>query len=120
VHAGQWYHYVVTVDATGNHGYLNGVELQQRRFNPNRERPPYNNVALYPPGPGAPAEATDTQFFADVLDPTTFELGAGVWAYATFERFFDGAIDEVRIYDRALTAPGGTTRTSDRPTEFER
>jgi hypothetical protein len=99
--AGEWYHYVVTVDPTGNHGYLNGEELVERRFNPNRERPQYINA---PVGAGPPAEASDVEFFDDVLGPTSFKLGAGVWGYATFERFMDGAIDEVRIYDRALTA----------------
>jgi Concanavalin A-like lectin/glucanases superfamily len=102
--ADEWYHYVVTVDASGNHGYLNGEDLQNRRFNPNRERPPYNNTTLWPAGPGAPAEATDVEFFDDVLDPTDFTIGKGTWGYAQFERFFAGAIDEVRIYDRVLSA----------------
>jgi hypothetical protein len=57
-----------------------------------------------PPGAGPPAEATDVEFFDDVLGATMFHLGAGAWAYATVEKYVDGAIDEVRIYDRVLSA----------------
>ena len=99
--AGEWYHYAVTVDVTGNKGYLNGEILPERRFNPNRERAPWT---LVPPGAGPPSEATDVEFFDDVLGATMFHLGAGAWAYSTVEKFVDGAIDEVRIYDRVLSA----------------
>jgi hypothetical protein len=97
--AGQWYHFAIVVDGSGNRGYLNGVELVNRRFNPGRSQFP-----TIPAGPGFPSEDSDTEFFDDVLVAESFKLGAGVWGYAVHEKFMDGAIDDVRIYDRPLTA----------------
>jgi len=83
--AGTWYHFVVVVSSTGNTGYLNGVEMTSRVYNF--------------------GTSSDTYFFNSV-NSGILSIGYGRFGFATPGQFyyFDGLIDDVRIYSRALTA----------------
>jgi len=78
---GVWYHYVLVVDDTGNTGYLNGEEMAGRHYNF-----------------GSP---DDRRFFADLPVQALFHLGHGLFGG---DQYLDGTLDEMRIWDRALTA----------------
>lgn len=77
----QWYHFVAVVDKNGNTGYLNGDEIFYRRYN-------FNNKFA-------------SQFFADARKHERMMLGKGFWNHAK-ETYFDGFLDDIRIYNRAL------------------
>ncbi len=77
----KWTHIVVTVDGSGNSMYLNGAKIT----------PTYNK-----------GTASVTSFFSTVSDPDTFRIG--MLNISTTDTFYKGLIDEVRIYNRALTA----------------
>ncbi len=81
---GQWVHFVAVVGDRFNTGYLNGREMVNRHYNA-----------------GGPFSH---EFFASVPMPDLFTLGYG--AAAVDDRFTSlmGALDEVRIYDRPLSA----------------
>jgi pimeloyl-ACP methyl ester carboxylesterase len=81
----QWYHFVTVVSETGNTGYLNGKEMANRRYN-------------------LGSNSSYTDFFSGV--PVDEMLSLGYGRYGQEDPFFTfrGSIDEVRIYDRALTA----------------
>ena len=76
----QWHHYAVVVGKDFNTGYLNGQEMDNRRYN-------FGNDSY-------------SQFFADALKHEVLWLGKGHWDRT--EQFLNGAIDELRIYDHAL------------------
>ncbi len=80
----QWYHFAAVVSSSGNTGYLNGVELTDRRYN-------------------LGSDETYTDFFASV--PVQEMLAIGYGRYGLMDKFawFNGLIDDVRIYDTALT-----------------
>ena len=80
-----WYHFVAVVSSSGNTGYLNGVEMTNRKYNL-----------------GSNARYTD--FFSNV--PVRELLSIGYGRYGQEDPFFSfsGCIDEVRIYDRPLNA----------------
>lgn len=80
----KWYHYVAVMDETGSTIYLNGVEITIRRYNL-----------------GSTAESTS--FFNDVNPKEILSVGYG--RYSQEEPFFsfNGLIDELQIYDRALS-----------------
>jgi len=77
----RWYHFVVVVGKNFNTGYLNGKEISFRHYNFNTPRA--------------------SQFFADAISHERFWLGKGHWDHAQ-KTFFDGALDDVRIYNRPL------------------
>lgn len=80
-----WYHFVAVVTPTFNTGYLNGVEMTNRNYN-------------------LGSNSTYSDFFADV--PTQKSLSLGYGRYGQQDPFyaFKGSIDDVRIYDRPLSA----------------
>lgn len=79
-----WYHFAVTVSDSGNTGYLNGAELTNRRYN-------------------LGSDENYTVFFNDVPNKEMLSIGYG--RYSQEEPFysFNGNIDNVMIYNRALT-----------------
>lgn len=77
----QWYHYVVVVGDDYNTSYLNGQLMWDRNYNFGSD--------------------TTTQFFADALVNEVLWLGRGHWDGSTM--LFEGAIDELKIFDHALT-----------------
>jgi hypothetical protein len=74
---GQWYHLVVKVDTSANYVYLyvNGVEKDKEAYTLGTRSYGTTGASAY----------------------------VGAWANGPY-RFFNGAIDEVRIYNRALSA----------------
>ena len=83
VEPGIWHHFVAVVGPESNTGYLDGVELTDRRYNW--------------------GEATDHFFFDDVRDKQVCWIGRGFYTSRPGDHYFDGAIDEIRVYDRALS-----------------
>lgn len=81
IREGEWNHFVAVVGKDFNTGYLNGTEMAFRNY----------NFA----GPSA------SQFFEDALKHERMWLGKGYWDHATAV-FFDGFLDDLRIYDRPL------------------
>jgi len=81
-----WYNYVVTVNETGNTGYLNGVEMTDRRYNFGTEN--------------------DSVFFSYLngFGSKVFTVGAGKGALDNTWYQFNGTVDEVAIWNRSLTA----------------
>jgi hypothetical protein len=78
----EWHHYVVVVGLDFNTGYLDGVEMTGRRY--------------------SFGDPSYSQFFNDALVHEKMWLGRGYWGNTT--QYFEGSIDELRIYDRALTS----------------
>jgi hypothetical protein len=79
---GEWHHFVAVVGENYNTGYLDGQELVNRNYN-------FGNSSC-------------SQFFADVIKNETLWIGRGYWHGNT--AFFDGAIDDIRVYNRPLSA----------------
>jgi hypothetical protein len=82
----QWYHFAVVVGPEGNTGYLNGVELVNRRYNF-----------------GKPS---DQIFLADIPMKEMFSIGYGKTSDVIGQHFYyyKGLIDDIRIYDQPLSA----------------
>lgn len=78
----EWQHLVVVVGEDYNTGYLNGKEMDNRRYN-------FGNASY-------------SQFFEDALAHERLWLGKGHWDETT--QYYNGAIDELRIYSRPLSA----------------
>ena len=78
---GTWNHVAITVGATGNKIYVNGVE----------------QTVNYSSG-----SATSNQFFDDVTQQDAMYWGVSEYG-SSFTEHFDGLIDDGRVYDRALT-----------------
>ncbi|MFH1825739.1 MAG: LamG domain-containing protein [bacterium] len=84
-----WYHFVVTVSSEGNTGYLNGEEMTYRHYNfPTRD---FDNDSL-------------ESYFLSPVTSDLLSIGFGRSAVDSFTYYYDGLIDEVRIYNRPLTA----------------
>jgi len=79
---GEWHHFVAVVGESYNTGFLDGVEMNARRYN-------FGSSAY-------------SQFFEDAVAHEVLWIGKGFWDAEPV--YFDGAIDDVRIYDRALSA----------------
>lgn len=77
----KWHHFVVVVGENYNTGYLDGQELVNRHYN-------FGNSSY-------------SQFFADVIKHETLWIGRGYWDGNSV--FFDGALDDIRIYDKPLS-----------------
>jgi hypothetical protein len=82
--ADTWYHFAVVNSPSGNTGYLNGVELTNRHYNF--------------------SDAKDTRFFNILNKKDTFQLGYGYFGIDQKFHYFEGTIDEVKIYQRPLTS----------------
>ena len=84
----QWHHVVITVDSSGNALYVDGVKV------------PAGNLIYYT------GSASTTAFFDDVHDGgdlNSMRIGADE-INSGFTRMFEGLTDDVRLYNRALTA----------------
>lgn len=82
--AGAWYSFVGSVDATGNTGYLNGVEMTNRHYNF--------------------GDATTTSFFSAVTHPSSaLWVGKGFLGDDTGAMHFNGLIQNLQIFDQPLT-----------------
>lgn len=77
-----WYHFVAVVGEDYNTGFLNGKEIDDRRYNFQSD--------------------SSSLFFADALKHEKMWIGKGFWKGK--EVYFDGLIDDVRIYDQPLSA----------------
>lgn len=80
----RWYHYAVVMGAYSNTAYLDGEELVGRWYNFGSE--------------------TDREFFSDVVEERFCWIGRGAQGESDRQHYFHGAIDELRIYSRALSA----------------
>ena len=78
---GEWYHFVAVVGEDYNTGYLNGEEMTDRRYN-------FGNASY-------------SQFFEDALAHERLWIGKGYWDRTT--QYFDGVIDELKIYNEPLS-----------------
>ena len=81
--ANTWYHFAVINSPSGNTGYLNGVELANRHYN-------FSN-------------AKDTRFFTSLTKKDIFRLGYGWFGIDQKLHYYQGSIDELKIYNRPLT-----------------
>ena len=77
-----WHHIVIVVGDDYNTGYLNGVEMTNRDYNF--------------------GDASYSQFFEDAIAHEKMWLGKGHWDRTT--QFFDGTMDELKIFDKALSS----------------
>jgi len=82
VTTGEWHHFVAVVGPDFNTGYFDGVEMTWRRYNFGDE--------------------SSSQFLEDAVEHSMLAIGKGFWSGGQ-PNFFDGAIDDVRIYDGPLT-----------------
>lgn len=82
----KWHHFAVVVSENGNTGYLNGVEMANRHYN-------FGN-------------SKDQSFLDYIQGEEKFMLGYGRSSYMLSPDFvyFKGALDDFRVYDKALTA----------------
>ena len=78
----RWYHFVAVVGDGYNTGYLNGEKVSYRAYN-------FNDAQASP-------------FFEDAQAHERMWIGRGFWNHAR-KVFFDGAIDDLRIYNRPLS-----------------
>ncbi len=76
----RWYHFIAVVGEDYNTGYLNGQELSNRRYNFHSD--------------------SASIFFNDFLSHDKMWIGKGFWK--SKEVYFDGLIDDVRIYNKPL------------------
>ena len=79
-----WTHIAVTVDSSGNKLYVNGVQQGSLTYD-------------------AGSSTTDL-FLDDVADLDFASWGVDKYDGASFVRYFDGLLDDGRLYDRALSA----------------
>ena len=80
----EWYHFAAVVGDNYNTGYLNGVEMTNRHYN-------------------LGSDNTYSTFFNDVPVKEMLSIGYGRFGQNDPFYTFKGAIDDVRIYDKALT-----------------
>ncbi len=80
---GKWYNMTVVVGPNGNTGYLNGQEMTDRHYNF--------------------ADASSKLFLSTVDKPNALWVGKGPLWHGD-PQYFNGAIDEVMIYDGPLTS----------------
>jgi hypothetical protein len=83
---GIWYHFVAVVGEDYNTGFLNGIEMINRRYN-------FGNNFY-------------SQFFEDAVVDEALWFGRGYWDARNDPSpiYFDGAIDDIRIYSKPLSS----------------
>lgn len=83
---GEWYHFVAVVGPDYNTGFLNGEEMVNRRYN-------FGNSHY-------------SQFFEDALVDEALWFGRGYWDARSdpSHEYFDGAIDDIRIFSKPLSS----------------
>lgn len=83
---GEWYHFVAVVGPDFNTGYLNGLEMTNRRYN-------FGNSHY-------------SQFFEDAVEDEVMWFGRGYWDARNDPSpiYFDGAIDDIRIFSKPLSS----------------
>lgn len=81
-----WHHFVLVVDSNGNTGYLNGVELTDRRYNF--------------------GSSSDQKFLNDIPVKELLCIGYGKSHsdVGTEFLYFKGYVDELQIYNKALSS----------------
>lgn len=79
-----WYHFAVLVSESGNTGYLNGIELTNRRYN-------------------LGSDENYTVFFNNVPNKEILSIGYGKYSQEEPFYSFNGNIDNIMIYNRAIT-----------------
>jgi len=79
-----WYHFAVVNSSTGNTGYLNGSELTNRHYNF--------------------GSSSDTYFLSTITNQEVLRLGYGWFGIDREFYYFNGALDDIRIYDEVLTS----------------
>jgi len=79
-----WYHFAAVAGPNFNTGYLDGQELTERHYNF--------------------GDASDSYFFDDITDKRVCWVGRGFLGATPATNYYDGSIDEIRIYDRPLSA----------------
>ncbi|MBD3375388.1 T9SS type A sorting domain-containing protein [candidate division KSB1 bacterium] len=81
----EWHHFVAVVSDQGNTGYLDGKLMTDRHYN-------------------LGSDSTYHNFFTSVPSQDCLAIGYGRYGMDNRFFYFNGAIDEVRIYDAALSA----------------
>lgn len=79
----RWYHYAVVMSPTGNQAYLDGEEMTR-----------YFVVG----------SSETSAFFYDLADREVCKIGHGVFGITGMWWYFNGPVDDVRVYDRPLAA----------------
>lgn len=81
----KWHHFALVVGSDGNTGYLDGVEITNRRYNFGNE---------------------NMQAFLNIPQKEMFSLAYGRNSHMISPNFvyYKGYLDEMKIYDRALTS----------------
>lgn len=82
----EWYHFVAVVGSDYNTGFLNGEEMDNRRYN-------FGNSHY-------------SQFFEDAVVDEALWFGRGYWDARSdpSHEYFDGAIDDIRIFSKPLSS----------------
>ncbi|MGQ0614286.1 MAG: LamG-like jellyroll fold domain-containing protein [Planctomycetaceae bacterium] len=93
--AGRWYHYAVTIGPFGHRAYLDGKELSLR----------YNSGT----------DASSYAFFPTVRTPELLAFGTSMFGLTRTWWHLDGAVDEVGIYAKVLSAEEVSALYADGP-----
>ncbi len=94
---GSWHHVAVTVDSSGTRLYVDGVVLDDLTFDA--------------------GDKTNAQFLSRVTQPTNLEIGVGAYNGGMVWDF-NGHLDDVRVYDRALGAADVAELANRAPTDL--
>ena len=92
-----WYHFAYVTNGTGNSVYINGVKMT--------------------PAYGQGSSSTQA-FYSNITTPTYHLLGSSFWSGA-LQRSFPGQIDDVKIFNYALTPTQVKTDYNDGAVRFE-
>ena len=95
---GAWHHVAVTIDASGNTFYVDGVTT--------------TNLTYYD------GSASTSAFLSDVTQATSLQIGIADGKNG-LEWDFNGGLDDVRVYDRALSAADIATLADKPPTALD-
>jgi len=95
INQGEWYHYVLVSDGTDTRAYFNGALIATAS---GHALPNVSSYSLWARSDSA--STTDYQRLLHRDSATDFRIGTYSWGGTTW----NGAIDEVKIYDRALSA----------------
>ncbi len=93
--SGRWYHYAVVIEPNGHRAYLDGAELTLT----------YN----------AGTDESSYAYLASVQRRDMLRIGYGLFGASGRWWHFNGRIDELRIYDRSLSAAEVALLAADAP-----